>query len=108
MKRFILLLFFCNCAWLLAQKPALDLKAYDTWKRLEKEQISTKGQIISYELTVLKGNPVLHFYYAATQKHDSIERASGALLATDESFVAWKRSPDYDSLRKLELDKAVT
>ena len=105
MKRFILLLLFCNCTWLLAQKPALDFKAYDTWKRLEKEQISNKGQIISYELTVLKGNPALHFYFAATQKHDSIECASGALLATDESFVAWKRSPDYDSLRKLELDK---
>jgi dipeptidyl aminopeptidase/acylaminoacyl peptidase len=105
MKQYILLLFLGNCAWLLAQKPALDFKAYDTWKRLEKEQISSKGQIISYELTVLKGNPVLHFYYAATQKHDSIERASGAMLATDESFVAWKLSPDHDSLRKLELDK---
>ena len=105
MKYFTLLFLLAHCTTLLAQKPALDFKAYDTWKRLEKEQISRNGEIISYELTVLKGNPVLHFYYAATQKHDSIERASGALLANDESYVAWKLSPDYDSLRKLELDK---
>ncbi|MFM7007312.1 MAG: prolyl oligopeptidase family serine peptidase [Flavobacteriales bacterium] len=106
MKKFILLLLLMSTTLLLnAQKPALDYKAYDTWKRLEKEQISCNGEIISYELTVLKGNPILHFYYPKNQKHDSIVRGNNALLASDESFVAWKLSPDYDSIRKLELDK---
>lgn len=106
MKKYILLLLLTSTSLLLnAQKPALDFKAYDTWKRLEKEQISRNGEIISYELTVLKGNPILHFYYAKSQKHDSIIRGSNALIASDESFVAWKISPDYDSIRKLELDK---
>jgi hypothetical protein len=54
---------------------------------------------------VLRGNPVLHLYYPATQKHDSILRGNNALIAFDESFVAWKMSPDYDTLRKRELDK---
>ena len=101
----LLLLFLSNALLLFAQKPALDDKAYDTWKRIEKEQISKTGQIVSYELTVLKGNPVLHFYNAATQKHDSILRGNNALIASDESFLAWKMSPDYDTLRKRELDK---
>ncbi len=105
MKHFIFLFLLSFSFLTFAQKPALDYKAYDTWKRLEKEQISKTGQIVSYELTVLKGNPVLHFYYTATQKHDSIVRGNTALLASDESYVAWKMSPDYDTLRKRELDK---
>lgn len=100
----LLLLLVCTPA-LFAQKPALDFKAYDSWKRLEKEQISRNGQIISYELTVLKGNPVLHLYNPNTQKHDSIPRANNAFIASDESYIAWKMSPDYDTLRKQELNK---
>lgn len=103
-NQLLLLLLFCNTL-LFAQKPALDFKAYDLWKRLEKEQISRDGELITYELTVLKGNPILHIYQVNTQKHDSIERANSALIAADGSFVAWKMSPDYDSLRKLELEK---
>ncbi|MFM9004759.1 MAG: hypothetical protein ACKOSR_04560 [Flavobacteriales bacterium] len=61
MKYFTLLFLLANCTTLLAQKPALDFKAYDTWKRLEKEQISRNGEIISYELTVLTENHVLNF-----------------------------------------------
>lgn len=104
--RIALLLLLLACTPLLfAQKPALDFKAYDSWKRLEKEQISRNGKIISYELTVLKGNPVLHFYQSENSKHDSIVRGNNALIATDESYIAWKMSPDYDSLRKQELNK---
>ena len=99
---------FCSlvCSLLVfAQKPALDFKAYDTWKRLEKEQISSNGKIITYELTVLQGNPILHIFFSANAKHDSILRGNNALIASDESFIAWKMSPDYDSLRKQELNK---
>lgn len=106
MKHFSLLLLMLSTALLVVgQKPALDFKAYDSWRRLESEQISQNAKIISYELTVLKGNPILHFFYTATQKHDSLLRGNGALIASDESYVAWKMSPDYDTLRKRELDK---
>jgi dipeptidyl aminopeptidase/acylaminoacyl peptidase len=105
MKYILLVTLMCFVHVLYSQKPALDFKAYDTWKRLEKEQISSNGKIISYELTVLKGNPVLHLYFPQTQKHDSILRANSALISSDESFIAWKMSPDYDSLRKQELNK---
>jgi len=105
MKNLILLTLLMSYSIGLAQKPQLDHQAYDQWKRLEKEQISRNGALISYELTVLKGNTVLHLFDTQTQKHDSIERGNSAIIATDASFVAWKMSPDYDSLRKLELAK---
>ena len=101
---FLLLLLACTHV-LFAQKPALDFKAYDTWKRLEKEQISKNGNIITYELTFLRANPILHIFNQQTQKHDSITRANNALMAIDESYIAWKMSPDYDSLRRQELAK---
>ncbi|MEY3726756.1 MAG: hypothetical protein RL098_211 [Bacteroidota bacterium] len=88
---------FCSlvCSLLVfAQKPTLDFNAYDTWKRLEKEQISSNGKIITYELTVLQGNPILHIFFSANAKHDSILRGNNALIASDESFVAWKMSPE--------------
>ena len=100
------LLFLLGCAHILfAQKPALDFKAYDTWKRLEKEQISKNGNLITYELTFLRANPILHIFNQQTQKHDSMTRANNALIAFDESYIAWKMSPDYDSLRAQELAK---
>ena len=105
MRIALLLLLLACTPFVFAQKPALDFKAYDSWKRLEKEQISRNGKIVSYELTVLKGNPVLHFYQSDNRKHDSIVRGNGALIATDESYIAWKMSPDYDTLRTQELNK---
>ena len=105
MRIALLLLLLACTPFLFAQKPALDFKAYDSWKRLEKEQISKDGNLITYELTVLKGNPVLHLYNPNTQKHDSIPRGNNAFIASDESYIAWKMSPDYDTLRKQELAK---
>jgi hypothetical protein len=54
MRIALLLLLLACTPFLFAQKPALDFKAYDSWKRLEKEQISKDGNLITYELTVLK------------------------------------------------------
>lgn len=105
MKNLLLFIIILNVNFFTAQKPALDFKAYDTWKRIEKEQISESGQIATYELTVLKGNPILHIDYIAAQKHDSISRGNNAIIAKDEGFVAWLMSPDYDTLRQLELRK---
>ncbi len=106
MKNLLIFFLLVSAINLSAQKPALDHSTYDTWKRLEKEQISRNGQIISYEQTVLRGNPELHLFYTENQKHDSIARASGAILGFDNKFVAWRMSPDYDTLRQLELSKA--
>lgn len=105
MRTTLLFLLLTCTLTLFAQKAALDFKAYDTWKRLEKEQISKNGNLITYELTFLRANPILHLYNQQTQKHDSISRANNALIAVDESYIAWKMSPDYDSLRKQELNK---
>jgi dipeptidyl aminopeptidase/acylaminoacyl peptidase len=102
------LLFFLSLfssSFIFAQLPALDFKAYDTWKRVEKEQLSPNGKLLTYEQTVLRGNTELHIYFSESQKHDSMLRAKDALIAPDESFVAWTKSPDYDTLRKLELNK---
>ena len=106
MKNFVLLLFvFTNLSIVFAQLPALDHKAYDLWKRVEKEQLSSNGKILTYEQSLLRGNTELHLYFKETQKHDSILRAKDALIAPDESYIAYKVVPDYDSLRKLELNK---
>ena len=101
----LLILVFTNFSLLFAQLPALDHKAYDLWKRVEKEQLSQQGKITTYEQTVLRGNTELHIYFKERQQHDSIIRAKDALIAPDESYVAYKVVPDYDTLRKLELNK---
>ncbi len=106
MKNFVFLLFvFTNLSIVFAQLPALDHKDYDLWKRVEKEQLSSNGKILTYEQSLLRGNTELHLYFKETQKHDSILLAKDALIAPDESYIAYKVVPHYDSLRKLELNK---
>ena len=69
MKNFVLLLFvFTNLSIVFAQLPALDHKAYDLWKRVEKEQLSSNGKILTYEQSLLRGNTELHLYFKETQK----------------------------------------
>ena len=90
---------------LTAQKKIIDHTAYFEWKRTDKQQLSSKGNFITYEKTPLKGDGYLFIYNAKTQKLDSIFRGKDAKIAFDESFIAFKVTPGYDTLRRCELNK---
>ena len=88
-----------------AQKKVIDHNAYFEWKKSEKQQISSCGNFVTYEKTPLKGDGYLFIYNAITQKLDSIFRGKDAKIAFDESIIAFKVTPGFDTLRKCELNK---
>ena len=90
---------------LTAQKKIIDHTAYYEWKRTDKQLLSSKGNFITYEKTPLKGDGYLFIYNSNTQKLDSIFRGKDAKIAFDESFIAFKVSPGFDTLRRCELNK---
>ena len=88
-----------------AQKKIIDHNAYFEWKKTEKQQISSQGNFVTYEKTPLKGDGYLFIYNTKTQKLDSIFKGKDAKIAFDESFIAFKVTPGFDTLRKCELNK---
>jgi dipeptidyl aminopeptidase/acylaminoacyl peptidase len=98
-----MLTFFCTNGY--SQKKQIDHQAYDSWKKLEKHQVSPKGAWISYEINPLKGDGHLYLYDQKLEKLDSIKRGKEAALSFKEDFVAFKLLPGYDTLRNCELKK---
>ena len=88
-----------------AQKKIIDHNAYYEWIKTEKQQISSCGNFVIYEKTPLKGDGYLFIYNSKTQKLDSIFRGKDAKIAFDESIIAFKVTPGFDTLRKCELNK---
>jgi len=88
-----------------AQKKIIDHNAYFEWKKTEKQQISSNGKFVTYEKTPLKGDGYLFIYNSKTQKLDSIFKGKDAKIAFDESLIAFKVTPGFDTLRKCELNK---
>jgi dipeptidyl aminopeptidase/acylaminoacyl peptidase len=98
-----MLTFFCTNGY--SQKKQIDHQAYDSWKKLEKHQVSPKGAWISYEINPLKGDGYLYFYNLKLNKLDSVKRGKEATLSCKEDFIAFKLLPGYDTLRNSELKK---
>ena len=99
----ILFLLFVSFGW--GQKKTIDHTSYKEWKRTEKQQFSTNGNWITFEINPLIGDGYLHWYETATGKHDSLLRGKDAQLDPNGQFIAWKVTPGFDTIRTCELNK---
>ena len=106
MKKFILLTALISVsATAFSQKKIIDHTVYNDWKRTEKQQLSSNGNWVTYETVPARGDGYLYIYNVKKQKLDSFFRAKDAKIAWDESFIAFKVTPGFDSLRNCELNK---
>lgn len=87
------------------EKKVIDHTVYNDWKTLKSASISGDGKYISYEITPHRGDGVLCIYNTESGKTDTIERAYGAEFSGGSSYIAFKITPGFDTLRTLELDK---
>ncbi|MFM7661569.1 MAG: hypothetical protein ACKO6A_02800 [Bacteroidota bacterium] len=88
-----------------SQKKQIDHRAYDSWKKLEKQQTSRTGFFTSYEINPLKGDGYLYIYNQRLEKLDSIKRGKEAVISFKEDFIAYKLVAGFDTLRNCELKK---
>ena len=87
-----------------SQKKIIDHQAYKEWSRTEKIQLSRNGQFVTYELNPLIGDGHLFIYLTNDSLLDSFPRGKNALIAKDESFIAFTITPGFDTLRSCELN----
>ncbi len=90
---------------LFSQKKVIDFNAFDGWKTLKNEQISSSGKYITYEIQPHKGDTYLYWYNTETNTLDSVLRAKNANFSQDENYLIYSIEAGYDTLRKVELDK---
>jgi len=87
------------------EKKIIDHTVYNDWNSLKSAEMSNDGRYISYEITPHRGDGVLCIYNTVTKVTDTIPRATNASFSGGNSYIAFKITPDFDTLRTLELDK---
>ncbi|MDC0257562.1 prolyl oligopeptidase family serine peptidase [Crocinitomicaceae bacterium] len=85
------------------EKKVIDHTAYNDWKSLKGAQISNDGKFISYEIKPHRGDGVLCVYNVETGETDTIPRAYRAQFSGGSSYLAFKITPGFDTLRTCEL-----
>lgn len=106
MKIFLLpLIAFLLPALGFSQKKVIDASAYPNWKRVGEIQQSPDGKYAAYTIKPFKGDGYVHWVNLETGKHDSVARGSDPVFAGSSQFLAFRVTPAYDTLRKLELKK---
>ena len=86
-------------------KQSLTHDVYPKWKNISHQQISDNGLWVSYQINPQKGDGYLYLYNTETGTTDSIARGMNASIAPSSEFMVFQIAPQYDSLRKLKLDK---
>jgi dipeptidyl aminopeptidase/acylaminoacyl peptidase len=104
MKVFHLLLLFVPFT-MLAQKKIIDHTVYNDWKKLGDAKITDQGKFSIYTIKPHRGDGFLYIVNNETGKKDSIARGINPLIAGDESFIAFKITPGFDTLRACEIAK---
>jgi len=86
------------------EKKVIDHTVYNDWKSLSGAKISNDGKFIAYEIKPHRGDGVLCVYNVESGKTDTIERATRAQFSGGSSYIAFKITPGFDTLRTCELN----
>ncbi|PLX05810.1 MAG: acylaminoacyl-peptidase, partial [Marinilabiliales bacterium] len=87
------------------EKIPLSHEVYDQWKSIDKVNITNSGEWVSYELNPQVGDGKLIITNPLTQQDTSFERGAKCSFSGDNAFAVFLIYPQYDSIRKLKLDK---
>ncbi|MBK3515749.1 S9 family peptidase [Carboxylicivirga marina] len=88
------------------EKKKLDASVYDGWKSIDRGTvISNNGEFVSYVIKPQKGDTYLYLYNVKSGKLDSIPRGKSPVFSQSNQFIAFRVSPQADSIRSLKLKK---
>ncbi len=103
--KFLTFLFISFSVITFAQKKVIDHTAYNDWKRLGDSQISNDGKYVSYTIKPHRGDGYTYVVNTETNKVDSFYRAVNPKFTDNNSFLVFKITPGFDTLRTCELNK---
>ncbi len=104
-KSLLLLAFLVSSSSIFAQKKIIDPSVYNDWKRIGDVQISSNGQYSAYTIKPHQGDGYLFIVNNKTGEKDSIFRGIDPQFSGTSNYVAFKITPGFDTLRKVELKK---
>lgn len=88
------------------EKKKLDASVYDGWKSIDRGTvISNNGDFVSYVIKPQKGDSYLYLYNVNTGVLDSVPRGKSPVFSQSNQFLAFRVSPQADSIRTLKLKK---
>jgi dipeptidyl aminopeptidase/acylaminoacyl peptidase len=88
-----------------AQKKPLTHDVYAEWKSINHRTISHQGGIAAWTTEPARGDGILSISNPATGQTQTFQRGKQAVFAADESFVIFRVTQPFDSIRKLKLKK---
>lgn len=86
------------------ERISLNPGVYDSWNSIDNPQISDNGNVILFEINPQYGDGMLIIQNINHQTTDTIQRAYGASVSKDASFVAYKLKSPLQKTRKAKLD----
>jgi dipeptidyl aminopeptidase/acylaminoacyl peptidase len=101
----LILLFICVASTAFSQKKVIDHTVYNDWKRVGDTQISNDGKYVSYTIKPHRGDGYTYLVNIETNKVDSFFRAVDPKFTDNNSFLVFKITPGFDTLRTSELNK---
>lgn len=91
--------------WTFAQKIPLSHEHFDQWKKIQDQKLSDDGNWLTVETTPYRGDGKLVIRQLTGERIREIERGTAAVIGWQNKFFVAQIKPQYDSIRKLEIDK---
>ena len=90
---------------LAAQAKKMTPEVYEEWHSIDNEQISNKGNWVSYLITNEAGKSELNLYNTRTGKDYKFDRAQKATFDIDEKFIAFHITAHPDTIKEMKRRK---
>lgn len=87
------------------QKNPLDHSVYDSWKSLNRIEVSKSGQYFHYQITPQEGDGLLQLKTIDNDILFSIPRAIDPTLTKDEKFLVATLKPTFEETRQARIKK---
>lgn len=87
-----------------AQKKRITPDIYDSWKGVESTDISSDGNVITYEINPQRGDGTLYIEHLPTGLKDSISRGERAGFHDGGKYIVFHRENPFEEVRQLKLE----
>ncbi|WP_158276160.1 alpha/beta hydrolase family protein [Brumimicrobium oceani] len=87
-----------------AQKKIIDHTVYNEWKSLRNQNLSAKGNLVTYEINPHRGDGKINIYNAKNNTNIEIAKGKNAVISHNEKVIAFAIHAGYDTIRYMKLN----
>ena len=105
MKKLILGLLLLSASIFAQEKKALTPDDFAQWQKIESQQISRFGNVVSYAVKAQEADGLVEIYNRKTDKKEIFERGTKPKVSYNEKFVSFLVKPQFQKIRSEKKDK---